>query len=1138
MESFKTEKWEQLDGKEKYRVLTNMASAKIRMRQEIQASELLIKALQFNTEDEGATGNCALAYLIIDDIKNSKKYIEKTKKINPLNITTCILEIQIKDREKQPLKDIVSAIPQNMKTKHQVAYILSHISIKRKQYMEVEKWLNIFYDIKGKDEGWKDVNDEAHYADMSLGLILAKKDIFSGRRVPDNLKKKLEEIIKIYKKLITDSQYSELKDFNPNWYLHYALALELNGELKDAIYILQESIRKFSHDDHLKIELSRLLRQNGNVVESISTLEELLGLQSLNSDDSLGSSKKSFTSTNKIDKTEKSFSLALILTDLYFQNKQSEKAQKLLNKIKEAPSISENDRLEVNQYSIFRLINFGKIDKAEEILNPLFEKDKDNIFNLILKSKIEGAKEVLSGKAQESKDHRNKKNQYLKKAFNIFNDKHYNKDINQNSLHFENKERPRDIEQLSQELYFSKMYTEAEPLLEEITNKNLNHPEIFNLLRIYFENGKNRLAIELAEALLKKFPDRIESANTLFLIYESLGDKKKAIQCYEDFLNSNPGNEFIRIELAFAYIQSEDISKTKELLKKAFNLDQLSVEQMGRLSFAYMKTGNIEKALDTQYKCIKNHPEKPEPQSVYFDLFTFLDYPSVSDISNFEKTSEESKSDSKSFLHPNKVALGCYVRIKNIKGPEEIKIIIEKDAEMYHPNHELSQMLLGKKIGDIVLFLDKKYKITEIKSKYVHKYHEIGEEAEQRFASKTFLKSDYIPKGANAEKILETLKRMVPNISKQEEGLNKLYQIYKEGKATIGSIAKITGKHSIEIIGELISPHQENKFISAIPIWENDKKIQELLDDKTDIMVDLSSLIMIYQLKIEKYIEESNFQLFICQSTLDSLKEYIQKLALDSKDGSLTVGFDKEGNPIKNFIQPEIIKQNLNFWIEVKIWAENNCQIKPISTDIVLSREQRREKGNLFGKEFLDPLLAIDDNFILLCEDAILRKYAEQEFSILGVRLFNFIEYFERQVIIDNSQVIKFKAKLVQFNQTYIPVDHNILLFLLKEAEYLVSNIGFQRGLFFLGPVSRLPGVINIIANFLIELCQKPSLLPYNKQIITKELLDKSSFGRDENPEQIAYQIIQLVQLRTKLLPILQNEICGYIIGWLKNKIY
>ena len=1142
-ETFEKKEWEQLEDKEKYRVLTNKAWAKLRMKKEIQASELFIKALKFNKEDENANANCALAYLIIGDIKTSKEYIEKTKQINPLNITAYILEVQAKDKEKQPLKDIVSAIPKNISLKYQIAHILAHTFIKRSQYKEAEKWLNNFYNAKEQNESRKNTMAEADYADMSLSLILSKQDILSGRRIPDNLKNKLKKIIKIYKKLVTDRQYNEIREFNSNWYLNYSLALELNGKLNEAIDILQKGIQNVTSNTYLKIELSRLFTEKRDIAKSISVLEELLGLQTETFEDTSDSANKKQFTSKQIDIPGESVNLFLILADLYFQNNQSEKAQKLLEKIQESPSINEDDLLEAKQYLIFRLIDFGKTDKAEKILDPLFKKDKDNIFTLILKSKIEDAKgKILERKGEDSKDHRDKKIQYLKKAYNIFKDKNYNKEVSQNNFYFETKERLRDIEQLSQELYYSKMYKETEPLLEEITNQNLNHPKIFDLLHIYFENGKNRLSIELAEALLKKFPDKIELVNILFLIYESLDNKAKAIQYYENFLKLHPENNLIRIELSLAYIQSEHISKAKQLLKNEFDLDRLSTEQMSRLSFAYMKTGSIQKSLETQYKCIKSNPKELEPQNVYFQLFTFLNHPGFTEMSNFKKESEklestEYKSNNKSFLHPDKVVLDCYIRYKNIESSEETGFIIEEDADIYTPNHELSKALLGKKAGNTFLFLDKKYQIMEIKSKYHHKYHEITKEAEKRFASKTFLKSAHIRKEADQEEILQALRRTAPDISKQQEGLNKLFQLYSEGKATIGSIAKLSNKHSVEIIGELIASPKD-KFISSIPAWENESKKQEHLDSKTNILFDLSSLIMIHQLKIEEYIEKSKFNFYICQSTIDSLKEYIQKTALHSKDGLLTVGFDKEGNFRKNFIPSEIIKRDLNFWMKVKIWVEKNCRKKSISSDIVLSRKERQEREILLGKEFLDPVLATGNSFILLCEDAILRKFAEQEFSVLGIRLFDLIGYFERQVIIDNNQATKFKAQLVRLNQTYIPIDHNILLFLLKEAGYSVNDTGFQKGLFFLSPISHLPGVINVMTNFFIEIYQNPSLLPYNKQMITKELLDKASFDRRESPKQIAYQLFQLVQLRTQLLPILQNEVCGSIIEWLKRKIY
>ena len=158
------------------------------------------------------------------------------------------------------------------------------------------------------------------------------------------------------------------------------------------------------------------------------------------------------------------------------------------------------------------------------------------------------------------------------------------------------------------------------------------------------------------------------------------------------------------------------------------------------------------------------------------------------------------------------------------------------------------------------------------------------------------------------------------------------------------------------------------------------------------------------------------------------------------------------------------------------------------------------------------------------------------------------IQHFERHLIIEPKQAVKFKAQLVRLNQTYIPVDHKILFFLLKESEYLIDDIGFQKALHFLSPIFHLKWVVNVVANFLIEICQTASLLPYRRLMITKTVLDHASLGRDENPKIIATHVFHLVQLKINPAPSLQlitlpdtsleREIYGYIMEWLKGKIY
>ena len=1181
LENFEKDKWDQLEAKEKYKLLTNKAFALIEMQKRQPASALTIQALQFNKEDEGANFNCALAYFIRNDRENSKKYIEKVKALNPLNINTFILEIQIKDREKKDFKEIVSELSEELKTKPQIACMLSHISIKRKLYKEAEHWLNIFYKNREKTENgnWKNIKNEAVYADLSLSLILAKPDIFSGRRVPDNLKDHLKEIIKIYKKLVIDGQYGEIKEFNPNWHLHYALALELNGEFDEAVQALKTGIDNFPKDERLKIELSRLFEQTRQITKSIKILETLLSLESIDTKNS----EKKIMNSNQMDIGKKSFPVFMMLSDLYFQNNQKDKTWKLLDKLEKSLSINEDQKVKIKQFQISRFIGLGKIKEAEEKLNPLFEKDKKNITYLILKSQVEKAK-ASENKIEVFKLYKEKNNEYLKLACNIFTDKYKNQN---NRFYFESEEWLIEIQRLAHELYSFKMYEEAEPLLEKITNNNLNHPEVFKLSYIYFQNGKNRQAIELTEALLKKFPNEIDLVHVLSSIYESLGNREKAIQYYQEFLKSHPKNAFARIELAVAYINSEKISKAKELLNTSFDLNKLSIQQINRLALSYRSIGEIKKAIDIQYQNIKKNPDELEAQMRYFNLFISLNKPSLSDIKKEVESPNYPSKDIKlsdikkeeAFLQPDKVDSDCYVKIRETKILEDTDIIIEKDADIYNTEHELSQTLLGKKIGDKIIFRSKEYQIMEIKNKYVYKYHELLKKVELKYGSKSPLQSLSLSKKPDKKEIEETLKKFIPvESSKQQEVLHELLQTYREGKVTIGILARIMGKHPIEMMYYLVSSHKD-QWISAFPGWEHYKEAQEHLKQRSHLLLGLFSLIMIHKIKMEKYLEFSDFDLYICQSTIDSLKEYENKTAMYARDGHLTVGLDENNQLQKDLISPERVKQELRFLDKVKTWVKEHCKIKPLSEDFVLSRKERLEWERTIGKEFLDPLLALynDTNTIFLSEDATLRdvfsQWIYQKFPLTdskntsqqdlqdslqktqkedsedklkddlsrqnaffrSVRLFDLIHYLKNKAIIDNKEEVQFKAGLVEYHQTYIPVDHKILFYLLKKVEYVSSDTFFKRALFFLGPNSDLSGVIDVLGNFFIEVCQEHALSPYGRQMIINEVLKSVSFGREARS--LANQILLNVQLKTQFLPFLQQEIQSYIMVWLKGNL-
>ncbi len=1096
LEKFKQD-LDKLNDKVKYKVLIYMADAKHRMKDEKTAFDLTIDALEFNNKDENALINCAFAYLMKGDLEKSKKYLEKTRALNPRKTEAYNLDIQIQFSEGKSIKEIVANLPEDIKNQAQIAQLLAGFSINQKDYKSAEKWAKIFYTKIDQ----KNLMELSTYADLMLKIITKDPNIYKTREITNHqYQSELKEIVSLYKKIFSESEYNEIREINANLYVNYAIALEMKGELDKAIDILKKGENLFPEDYNLKHLLIHgfLKKKAKNSKVMIQDQKPDLYHSQIFTLSKTEDCNDIVDIINKIPEEKRNAFAWSVLADIKFFNENSpNEGIEILQKTSRLKHFNIDDQFIIKEALIDKFIKMDQAEKADQELNDLCKLSPENPIIPVIKSKIY----ALKGDTE-------KQNQCLEKALEMVPD---NPD-NEWFLYF-----------LAKELYNCKMYAECEPLFENLIENNLYNPDIFTLLHIYFENGQNQKAIKLAETLNKKFPHRLDPVNILFLIYEDLGDREKAIKYYEDFMKHNPQNELIKIELALAYIRNEQSDKAKALLNKPFNLNLLSINETGRLASVYSHTGQLKKALDILYQSIRKHPSNKDLQHLYSGLYLF------------------GEKKEKIFLSPSeKVAIDCYLKIQEVKTAETTDFTIEKSADIYAPDHPFAQKFLGKIKGDTVQHEHKQYKILEIKNKYLHKLHEIMSNAEKRFPVDPFIKTAILPKLAEKEDIAQALKPMIPDTTQQRE---KVFQYYKQGRMTIGSMSRIIGLHPIEMIATLSNKSSEHKFISSFVGLKNYKTSQENLNKTMDIIMDISSLFTMHVIKMEKYFEESSFNLCICPSTIESIRNLIQKMKQHSQDGLLTGGWDKQGKLITSHTPPEIVQKNLHFLEHIIKWAKEVCAIKPVPVDYVMNRDKKSKLIPAIGKEFLDPLLFAHNkkNTVLLSEDGVLGALSKNknELNVLRVRLWDIIHHFKNQSIINEKQAVHFTAELIKLNQVYIPVDHKLLLVLLKSANYSITDIDFQRGLYFMGPVSNLHGVIEVLSQFLKELFQEPALLLYQKEQITQEVLNKAYLGRRGiAPLDVASRIKQSVQAKTILLPFHQKAIENSIDYWLKNKIY
>ena len=106
----------------KFRILTNMAAAQFAINNEQEAAKLFIEAFQYNSEDEKALSNRALAHLLLGETEIAADYTKQTLEKNPVNVNAHVVLILISSK-KNHLKRSLHKLLIICK-KHQKSHIL------------------------------------------------------------------------------------------------------------------------------------------------------------------------------------------------------------------------------------------------------------------------------------------------------------------------------------------------------------------------------------------------------------------------------------------------------------------------------------------------------------------------------------------------------------------------------------------------------------------------------------------------------------------------------------------------------------------------------------------------------------------------------------------------------------------------------------------------------------------------------------------------------------------------------------------------------------------------------------------------------------------------------------------------------
>ena len=581
LETLKKRTWKDASDDLKFSILTNMAAAQFALNNEQDAAKLLLQAFQYDSEDEKALSNRALAHLLLGDAENAEEYANQTLKKNPTNTDAYVILIGI-SAEEEPLDEVIAKVPDYLHESRQIAYAISELAKQRENYEAAKRWGEI---MVSQDQG-NAPDFKAAFATILIKQALEDNLAVGTSQLNNSQKGQLQRAIGFLTEAWDCVSNTELKDYRADWIISRGIAHFHLGELTKATEDLDIALEIEKSNPILIKNRALLAFEYGDIPKSVELLE-------------------------KIQSAPEVPEAPLILANILFASERLDKAITKLNDFLQtdlSPELQEKaSHLLIDVY-----IAAKRFDNALEISIAMRESTPMSIANLVDAARIYSANEK-----------RDEAIALLKEAYNYVQD----------GAEF------LDIVMLADQLYIHELFKEAATLYEKLADTNLNSDITQWLIKSYYGAGEIGKALEICQKLREKYGPLENISEMEVVIYEEIGSMSQAETVCTDYLKKFPNNIGMRIRLGMILFRShkkEEIDNVLESIPDSKNfsfLKDLPLKACVQLAQLHQIRLQPEKALEIMYEVRRTHFDKPDAHLRYIGIF-FLVAKEISEVLN------------------------------------------------------------------------------------------------------------------------------------------------------------------------------------------------------------------------------------------------------------------------------------------------------------------------------------------------------------------------------------------------------------------------------------------------------------------------------------------------------------------------
>ena len=1068
LETLKKRTWKDASDDLKFSVLTNMAAAQFALNNEKEAAKLLIKAFDFNRENERALSNRALAHLLLREVEKAEEYANQTLEKNSTNTDAYVILIGI-STEEEPLDEVIAKVPDYLHDSPQIAYAISEIAKIRGEYEVAKRWGEI---MVSQDQG-NAPDFKAAFATILITQVLEDNLAVGTSQLYQAQKEQLQRAIGFLTEAWDSVSNTELKDYRADWIINRGIAHFHLGELTKATEDLDTALEIDKSDPILINNRALLAFECRDITKAVEFLE-------------------------KIQSAPEVPEAPIILANILFASQRLDEAITKLNDFLQtdlSPELQEKAR----RLLIKIYIADKRFDDALEISIAMRESTPMRIPNLVDAARIFSANEK-----------RDEAISQLKEAYNYVQD----------GADF------LDIVELADQLYIHEQFKEAATLYEKLADTNLNSELTQWLIKSYYGAGEIGKALEICQKLREKYGPLENISEMEVVIYEEIGDMKQAETVCKEYLKKFPTDYNMRIRLGMVHFRSNNEVEIDNVLdsfpdsKNYSFLENLSLEVCVQFAQLHQIRLQPEKALKIMYEGRRTHFDKPDAHLRYIGIF-FLIEKEISEV-----------------LNPTQVQKDTAVQI-NISDEDYWYIIEERvDADIKRDERDVNdpfvQQLLGKEKNAVIRIGEKTVKIVDIKSKFSYAFQESFRKYEPLFPTDQGMETVKLDNSAEIDD-KERFQPMFDRIDRHHEYILKIEELYKEENITIGCFTNLVGSNSLDTWGSFMGNPELGIRCSIGGIEERSSILNRLNDSKPKLVVDIISLITLHSLDAADIVVSTFGKLCIAQSTIDELQSIIsEREGMWSKREGMVVG--KKGNRyVKQIINPEEMKQGIEYLKNIIHWIRENCEVGQATVGSEMNQLRRRELNDMLQQHFLDTvLLASQPGHLLFSDDGRLRHYAKTSlnsdagtnFQIEGVWTQVLLEHCVKQNLLDKADYDEMTIKLVCSRYYHTVFDADLLLEIAKRTDWNLSE-PYNSFVLALGE-ERMNGqsALDVCVDFLFKLWDE-SISIRQKEFLTLGLLTGLTYGR--NAHTVLNQLEYLIQNKHRLFLPAENSILRQI---------